>query len=327
MGQQISRNNSAPGGDSDAHTTRSSASQKSGFLHSTAVSSPRKWRKLAGLLRRRRSPETLSEPSRMVSRSLLSPAQSSVDALRSVSSNLNASSGSVAESPEEPEQSELLTSQFRSLSSLLETVTMSTLRRLINVNVDYVGERIYPEDNLDGSMDTDFASFVHSLTSEDLLQHALGYQMDLGRNLSFFRAFRFDNSSHLGYNSSLHEFERLVPVLIVGVVGLNVPQAQSEQYRSWLRGQHQQHDPGAARGQLRHADQHVQRLAVSDFPRKQALAIGSGRPHRVGLRHTRYARQVSDMSGRLRKRRAGPPFTVHTRIPQNMCRPVASDRQ
>ncbi|OBA13483.1 uncharacterized protein OGAPODRAFT_10149 [Ogataea polymorpha] len=234
MGQQISRSYSSPCRDSDAQTTRSSASQKSGFLHSTAASSPRKWRKFTGLLRRRRAPETLSEPTRMVSRSLLSPAQSSVDALRSVSSNINASSGSVAESSDEPEQNELLTSQFRSLSSLLETVTMNTLRRLINVNVDYVGERIYPEDNLDGSMDTDFASFVHRLTTEDLLQHALGNQMELGRTLSFFRAFRFDNSSHLGYNSSLHEFERLVPVLIVGVVGLNVPQAQSEHYRSWV---------------------------------------------------------------------------------------------
>ncbi|KAG7747242.1 hypothetical protein KL912_003266 [Ogataea haglerorum] len=326
MGQQISRNNSALGGDSDAHTTRSSASQKSGFLHSTAVSSPRKWRKLAGLLRRRRSPETLSEPSRMVSRSLLSPAQSSVDALRSVSSNLNASSGSVAESPEEPEQSELLTSQFRSLSSLLETVTMSTLRRLINVNVDYVGERIYPEDNLDGSMDTDFASFVHSLTSEDLLQHALGYQMDLGRTLSFFRAFRAQcSSSTIGTIPLVGDHCDGSPLL--GLRPGSQLHGHVHRPSCQLRGQHQQHDPGAARGQLRHADQHVQRLAVSDFPRKQALAIGSGRPHRVGLRHTRYARQVSDMSGRLRKRRAGPPFTVHTRIPQNMCRPVASDRQ
>ncbi|KAG7809573.1 hypothetical protein KL921_003570 [Ogataea angusta] len=250
MGQQISRNNSSPDRDSDAHTTRSSASQKSGFLHSTAVSSPRKWRKLTGLLRRRRTPETLSEPTRMVSRSLLSPAQSSVDALRSVSSNINASSGSVAESRDEPEQNELLTSQFRSLSSLLETVTMSTLRRLINVNVDYVGERIYPEDNLDGSMDTDFASFVHSLTSEDLLQHALGNQMELGRTLSFFRAFSRSgrpqcSASAVGALSIVGDHRDGTPLLCLRPGSqlhghIHRPSGQ-------LCGQHQQHDAGAAR--------------------------------------------------------------------------------
>ncbi|KAG7867568.1 hypothetical protein KL918_002165 [Ogataea parapolymorpha] len=248
MGQQISRSNSSPCRDSDAQTTRSSASQKSGFLHSTAVSSPRKWRKFTGLLRRRRAPETLSEPTRMVSRSLLSPAQSSVDALRSVSSNINASSGSVAESPDEPEQNELLTSQFRSLSSLLETVTMSTLRRLINVNVDYVGERIYPEDNLDGSMDTDFASFVRSLTTEDLLQHALGNQMELGRTLSFFRARGGRpqcSSSAIGALSIVGDHCDGTPLL-----GLRPgSQLHGHIYRTsgQLCGQHQQHDTGPAR--------------------------------------------------------------------------------
>ncbi|KAH3670394.1 hypothetical protein OGAPHI_000909 [Ogataea philodendri] len=234
MGQQISRTSSVEARDLPPNTTHITSLPKTSLSRSTAVSSSGKWRKLTGLLRRRRGSSFHAEPARMVSTSLLSPAQSSVDALRNASSNQVSDVESVAPAPTEPAHNDLLDSQFRTLSSLLENVTMSTLRRLINVGDSYYGERMYPEQNIEGSTDTDFASFVQGLNSGDLLQQSLGTQLDMGRTLSFFRAFRFDDSSQLGYNSTLHEFERLVPVLIVGVVGLTDPDSQSDQHRSWV---------------------------------------------------------------------------------------------
>ncbi|GMG27812.1 unnamed protein product [Ambrosiozyma monospora] len=125
---------------------------------------------------------------------------------------------------------ESLIVQFQTLSNLLQSVTISTLRRLINnfpsdhneENAtglfdisDYQGTRIDRSslDENDLSQDRTFSEFMSGLSHENLLHRELGTQILNNQNLSFFRAYRFNNEriSLLG----------MVPVLIVGVVNLN----------------------------------------------------------------------------------------------------------
>ncbi|CDK26923.1 unnamed protein product [Kuraishia capsulata CBS 1993] len=85
--------------------------------------------------------------------------------------------------------------------------------------------------------DRTFSQFLVGLRSENLLARELGRTFmqvndeqrqqsvpglpePASRNMSFFRAFRFDNTELIGFASTSRRFERLIPVLIVGVVGV-----------------------------------------------------------------------------------------------------------
>lgn len=123
--------------------------------------------------------------------------------------------------------------QFQTLSTLLESVTMSTLRRLLlheddtagafdmgesdsEILARYDGTRI-DTDELDGpTQDTTFSHFITGLNSEHLLQRELRSQMDMTQNLSFFRAFKFRDTRNASSDASGN-----VPVLIVGLVSIN----------------------------------------------------------------------------------------------------------
>ncbi|VEU23669.1 DEKNAAC104888 [Brettanomyces naardenensis] len=122
--------------------------------------------------------------------------------------------------------------QFQTLSTLLETVTVSTLHRLLqneegldlsetdDILGVYNGTRIdrsspANEDNIE---DSTFTEFLDGLRTEHLLQRELGSQMRNNRNLSFFRAFRFSNRDQTAEDTP-HDTQ--VPVLIVGLVSIN----------------------------------------------------------------------------------------------------------
>lgn len=124
--------------------------------------------------------------------------------------------------------------QFETLSNLLETVTMGTLRRLLQEGPNdtpiptteegilqrYHGSRI-DEPNLPNSNDTSFEQFLNGLRTHELLQRELGSQMNAGGNLSFFRAFRFEESD------TNADPNQVIPVMIIGLVSINHGSASS----------------------------------------------------------------------------------------------------
>lgn len=120
--------------------------------------------------------------------------------------------------------------QFNTLSMLLQTVSVSTLRRLLHeddasigghVNLDaddlqhrYTGRRLDRTDIPPGE-DTTFNEFLHRLDDGHLLEQEFLPQLQSGRSLSFFRAFRFART-----NSSEAQPSN-VPIMIVGLVSVN----------------------------------------------------------------------------------------------------------
>ncbi|QPG73036.1 hypothetical protein FOA43_000340 [Brettanomyces nanus] len=127
--------------------------------------------------------------------------------------------------------------QFQTLSTLLESVTISTLRRLLQndpsaansetetlsqdeIMSRYNGTRIdrtnLTDEEDDANVeDTTFAEFLVGLNSEHLLQRELGSQAGQGQNLSFFRAFQFSSSSVPRNETAV------VPAMIVGLISVN----------------------------------------------------------------------------------------------------------
>ena len=120
--------------------------------------------------------------------------------------------------------------QFNTLSMLLQTVSISTLRRLLqngDASIDrrgdpdpgdlqqrYTGTRLDRAD-IPAGEDTTFGEFLHRLAHDNLLEHQFRPQLQNGGGLSFFRAFRFSR------NDTSEVVPSTVPIMIVGLVSVN----------------------------------------------------------------------------------------------------------